>query len=119
LTHCFNFPLQALFKKGLHTQAISRYTMAANIAVQRPPWEAQQFMREELSTVISNRSAAYVESGDHIAALIDADTVIALRRGWSKGHFRRAKALLCLGKLEEAKESVRLGLSFDPTSSVR
>jgi len=24
--------------------------MAANIAIQRPPWEAQQFMREEIST---------------------------------------------------------------------
>jgi translocation protein SEC72 len=110
--------LQALFKKGQHAQAISRYTMAANIAIQRPPWEAQQFMREEISTVISNRSAAYLESGDYIAALIDADTVISLRRNWSKGHFRKAKALLCLGRLDEAKDAVRLGLSYEPLNTV-
>ena len=92
--------------------------MAANIAIQRPPWEAQQFMREEISTVISNRSAAYLESGDYIGALIDADTVISLRRNWSKGHFRKAKALLCLGRLDEAKDAVRLGLSFEPLNTV-
>ena len=92
--------------------------MAANIAIQRPPWEAQQFMREELSTVISNRSAAYLESGDHVNALIDADTVISLRRNWSKGHFRKAKALRVLGRLDEAKEAVRLGLSYEPMNSV-
>ena len=92
--------------------------MAANIAVQRPPWEAQQLMREELSTVISNRSAAYFESGDFVGALVDAETVISLRRNWSKGHFRKAKALLGLGKMEEAKESIRLGLSYEPMNSV-
>jgi len=106
-----------IFKIGLHGQAMSRYTMAANIAVQRPPWEAQQLMREELSTVLSNRSAAYFESSDYIGALVDADTVIALRRNWSKGHFRKAKALLGLGKLEEAKDAIRLGLSYEPMNS--
>jgi hypothetical protein len=93
--------------------------MAASIAVQRPPWEANQFLREELSTVISNRSAAYFESADFIGALVDADLVIALRRNWSKGHFRKAKALLGLGRWEEAKDAVRLGLQFEPANKVR
>jgi translocation protein SEC72 len=93
--------------------------MAASIAVQRPPWEANQFMREELSTVISNRSAAYFESADFIGALVDADLVISLRRNWSKGHFRKAKALLGLGRWEEAKDAVRLGLQFEPSNKVR
>jgi translocation protein SEC72 len=117
-TQFTSYRSQQIFKKGLHGPAISRYTMAANIAVQRPPWEAQQLMREELSTVVSNRSAAHFESGDFIGALVDADTVIALRRNWSKGHFRKAKALLGLGKLEEAKESIKLGLSYEPMNSV-
>ncbi len=76
-------------------------------------------MREELSTAISNRSAAYFDVHDYISALADAETVIAIRRNWSKGHFRKAKALLGLGRLREAADAVRLGLDYEPTSTVR
>ncbi|KAJ3507599.1 hypothetical protein NLJ89_g6214 [Agrocybe chaxingu] len=106
-----------LFKTGQQAQAIARYTAAANMAVQRPPWEANQFMREELSTVISNRSAAYFDRRDYVSALADAETVIAIRRNWSKGHFRKAKALVGLERLRDAADAVRLGLDFEPTSS--
>lgn len=75
-------------------------------------------MREELSTVVSNRSAAYFEAHDYIAALADAETVIQVRRPWSKGHFRKAKALLGLGRYKEAADAVKLGLSFEPTNTV-
>jgi len=92
--------------------------MAATIAVQRPPWETNQLMREELSTIISNRSAAYCEAQDYISALADAETVIAVRRNWSKGHFRKAKALVGLGELGEAKEALQLGLAFAPNNAV-
>ncbi|KAJ8694734.1 hypothetical protein PTI98_007384 [Pleurotus ostreatus] len=107
-----------LFKMGRHAQAIGRYNMAAAFAVQRPPWETNTLMREELSTVVSNRSAALFESGDYIGALVDAETVVQLRRNWSKGHFRRAKAMVGLGALDEAADAVRLGLSFEPTNAV-
>ncbi|KAF5343008.1 hypothetical protein D9758_013691 [Tetrapyrgos nigripes] len=106
-----------LYKQKKHPMAIARYTMAASIAVQRPPWETNQFMREELSTIISNRSAAYAESQDYISALADAETVIAVRRNWSKGHFRKAKALVGLGELQEAKEALQLGLAYEPTNA--
>jgi translocation protein SEC72 len=89
------------------------------MALQRPPWEANQFMREELSTIISNRSAAYVEKHDYVSALADAETVITIRRNWGKGYFRKAKALLGLNRLREAADSVRRGLDFDPDSNVR
>jgi translocation protein SEC72 len=111
-------PFKALFKLNRRADAISRYTMAASVAIQRPPWEANQIMREELSTVISNRSAAYFEACDYIGALVDAETVISLRRNWSKGHFRKAKALLGLGKWDEARDAVRLGLQYEPANKV-
>ena len=76
-------------------------------------------MREEVATVISNRSAAYLEEGDVVAALVDAETVIALKRPWSKGHFRKARALIQMGQFEEAKETVQLGLSFELGNAVR
>jgi translocation protein SEC72 len=103
---------------GKNRDALGRYTMAASIAIQRPPWEASQFMREEISTVISNRSAAFYEAGDYIGALIDAETVVSLRRNWSKGHFRRAKALVGLRQFEEAIDSLKLGLQFEPLNTV-
>ncbi|KAG5639959.1 hypothetical protein DXG03_002136, partial [Asterophora parasitica] len=107
----------SLFKSSLHTAAINRYTAAASIAVSRPPWEANQLMREELSTVISNRSAAFFEAQDYVSALADAEAVIQIRRNWSKGHFRKSKALLGMNKLRDAAEAVRLGLSFEPTNN--
>ncbi|KAF9266812.1 TPR-like protein [Marasmius fiardii PR-910] len=106
-----------LYKLGQHSQAISRYTMAASIAVQRPPWEANQFMREELSAIVSNRSAAYCESRDYISALADADTVIIIRRNWSKGHFRKAKALMGLNRPIDARDALQVGLAFEPNNA--
>ncbi|KAF8628952.1 hypothetical protein AX15_003627 [Amanita polypyramis BW_CC] len=105
-----------LFKKGQHVQAIQRYSAAATFAVQRPPWEANQIMREELSTALSNRSAAYFEARDYISALADAEVVIQIRRNWSKGHFRKAKALYALGHIPDACDAIRLGLAFEPNN---
>ncbi|TDL24015.1 hypothetical protein BD410DRAFT_820547 [Rickenella mellea] len=106
-----------LFKAQKHVQAISMYTMAANVASQRLPWEPNQLMREELSTVLSNRSAAYLAAGDAVGALVDADAVISLKKPWSKGHFRKAKALVELGRLREAKDAIQLGLQFEPMNA--
>jgi len=107
----------ALFKRGNASLAIARYTTAASLAIQRPPWEASQFMREELTTAISNRSAAYCDMRDYLSALADAESVIAIRRNWNKGHLRKAKALLGLGRFRDAADAVRLGLDFEPTST--
>ena len=109
---------QALFRTHQWEKAIGRYSQAAGFAVQRAPWEAQQIMREELSTVLSNRSAAYFENGELLFALTDAEAVIQLKKPWSKGHFRKAKALVALGYLAQAREAVQYGLQFDPTNVV-
>jgi translocation protein SEC72 len=108
-----------MFKQKEYAGAIEKYSISASIAVQRPAWEAQQIMREELSAVLSNRSAASCEAGDYIGALVDADHVIELKRNWTKGHFRKAKALIGLGHLEEARDAVDLGLAFEPNNPVR
>lgn len=100
-----------------HETAISRYTMAASIAVQRPPWEASQITREEVTAIMSNRSAAYVGQHDYISALADADSVILLRPNWPKGHFRKAKALLAMSRFKEAQDALKLGLSFEPNNN--
>lgn len=75
-------------------------------------------MREELSTLLSNRSAAYAEAGDYLSALVDAEMVIQLRKPWSKGYFRKAKALIKLHQLQDAKETIEAGLIFEPENPV-
>jgi translocation protein SEC72 len=95
------------------------YTMAANIAMSRPPWEAANLVKEELSVVICNRSAAYSAAGDFLSALVDAEVVLVHKRNWSKGHFRKAKALVGLGRLEDARDAIALGLQFEPNNAVR
>lgn len=107
----------SLYKVNKHREALAKYNMAANIAVQRPPWESSALFREELSTVVSNRSAALFELGDYLGALVDAETVVSIRRNWPKGHFRKAKALVGLGRLPEAEQSVSLGLQFEPNNT--
>ncbi|KAI9508172.1 hypothetical protein F5148DRAFT_1367964 [Russula earlei] len=106
----------ALYRTHQWEKAIGRYNQATGFAMQRAPWETQQLLREELSTVLSNRSAAYFEKGDLLSAITDADAVIQLRKPWSKGHFRKAKALIALGKMAQAKEVVQYGLQFDPVN---
>ncbi|KAG1776590.1 hypothetical protein EV702DRAFT_1197965 [Suillus placidus] len=106
-----------LYKLNKTREALSKYNMAASIAVQRPAWENAAILREELSTVVSNRSAALLELGDYLGALVDAETVISVRRQWPKGHFRKAKALVALGHIEEAKDAISLGLQFEPNNT--
>lgn len=107
-----------LFKANKLDAAIQKYNLSANIAASRFPWESSQLVRDELAVVVCNRSAAYFASSDYVSALVDADVVIQLKRPWSKGHFRKAKALLALGQLQEARESASLGLQFEPDSTV-
>ncbi|KAG9309891.1 hypothetical protein JVU11DRAFT_9921 [Chiua virens] len=105
------------YKLSKYKEALPKYNLAASIAVQRPPWEGSGVVREELSTIVSNRSATLLELGDYLGALADAETVISIRRNWPKGHFRKAKALVALGQLEEAIDSVSLGLQFEPNNA--
>lgn len=99
-------------------EAIRLYTIGADIANSRPVFEANVYARDELAVLLCNRSAAYAGAGEHVNALVDAEAVIQIKRPWVKGHFRKGKALAALGRLEEAREALLLGLQFDPTSEV-
>jgi translocation protein SEC72 len=89
------------------------------IANSRPPWENSALAREEMSLVICNRSAAFYAAGDYLSSLLDAEAVIAIRRPWSKGHYRKARALAALGDWQGAHEAIQLGLQFEPNNTVR
>jgi translocation protein SEC72 len=108
----------AAFKKKDMVEAIKMYTLAVDVAASRPLWEANQIAKDELSMVLANRSAAFAEVEDWIGALCDAEAVIKLKKPWSKGHYRKGKALTGLGRYKDAREAYELGMQFDPDNPV-
>lgn len=94
--------------------AIKHYTMAIAMASSRPLWEANELVRDELSMLLANRSAAFASAGAYIEALCDADAVIKIKKPWGKGHFRKGKALVGLQRYEEARAAFTLGQQFEP-----
>ncbi|EKD01675.1 hypothetical protein A1Q2_04046 [Trichosporon asahii var. asahii CBS 8904] len=94
--------------------AIQNYSRSADMALSRPPWELAAISRDETAIALCNRSAAFAAAGAFTNALADADAVIALKRPWTKGHFRRARALAGMGRLEEARQAIVDGLQFEP-----
>ncbi|KAK0531533.1 hypothetical protein OC834_002924 [Tilletia horrida] len=104
----------AAYRKKDWANAIRMYTLAVDVAASRPLWESNTVARDELSVCLANRSAAFAAVEDWIGALSDADALIKLKRNWSKGHYRKGKALVGLGRHAEARESFQLGLQFEP-----
>lgn len=107
------------FRSGKFQDSIKLYSISAALSASRPVFESAQYSRDELSIALCNRSAAYAADGKWIEALVDADAVIQLKKQWTKGYFRKGKALAGLGRLEEAKEALLLGLEFEPANDVR
>ncbi|OZJ02409.1 hypothetical protein BZG36_04858 [Bifiguratus adelaidae] len=106
------------FKAGKYEEAIRFYSMAIDMSWSRPLWEpmAFQFIREEVTTALSNRAAAYTARGQYVDALVDSEMCTRLRRDWQKGWFRKGKALVGLNRAKEALEAFELGRQFDPES---
>ena len=102
------------FRQGDWPAAIQAYSLAIAMTLDRPLWETSTVVCQELSISLANRSAAYAAVNAYIEALCDADEAIQLRRNWSKGHFRKGKALAGLKRYAEARAAYQLGLQFDP-----
>jgi tetratricopeptide (TPR) repeat protein len=62
----------------------------------------------------SNRSAAYLSSGDGGKALADAEKCIELKADWPKGYSRRGAALHSLKNYEGAEAAYQAGLAIAP-----
>jgi len=106
------------FKTKDYATALQKYNIALQFASTRPLIEASLFAREELSVVLSNRSATYMALGMYVEALCDAEAIVELKKGWPKGHFRKGRALLALGELEQARDAFIFGLDFEPGEKV-
>lgn len=102
------------YKSENYQEAVGLYTSAAELAWSRPLWEplAFQTVREELAPILSNRSAASCILGNYVDALVDAHIVTQLKKDWSKGWFRKGKALMGLNRFNEATKAFNTGLLY-------
>ena len=63
--------------------------------------------------LFSNRSAAYTKTGDFAQALKDASKTVELKKDWPKGYSRKATALKCMGRYDDAINAYSEGLNYD------
>ena len=107
----------ASFKIHKFEDAAKYYTLAIDMALSRPPWEPATLCRDETVVLLCNRSAAKFAMNHFPESLADAEAVVELKKPWSKGHFRKSKALQAMGRLEEAKRAIEMGLMYDPNDN--
>ena len=67
--------------------------------------------------LFSNRSAAYTKKGDFSQALNDASKTVELKKDWPKGYSRKATALKCMGRYDEAINAYNEGLIYDSNNA--
>ncbi len=106
----------AEFRKGNPAAAVKLYTLAVDMALQRPHWEPSGLVREEVSGLLSNRAQANMVQQNWAEGAVDAEASVEMKRvGNAKAWWRRGKCLLEMGRLEEADAWVKQALEFEAT----
>ncbi|KAL5114556.1 hypothetical protein ACEQ8H_007589 [Pleosporales sp. CAS-2024a] len=106
----------AEFRKGNAAQAVKLYTLAIDMALGRPVWEPSGLVREEVSSLLSNRAQAQMAQQLWAEGALDAEASVEMKKvGNAKAWWRRGKCLLEMGRLDEAETWVGQGLEFEAT----
>jgi translocation protein SEC72 len=104
----------AEFRKGKHQEAIRFYTLGLQMALTRPLWEPSGLVRDEVAGLYANRAQAHMAKSNWAEGSIDAEaSVEAKKAGNSKAWWRKAKCLMEMGRMDEAKEWVGRGLEME------
>ena len=108
------------FRKANYQEAINLYSHAISMAMTRPSWEPAPLLKEELQVLYSNRAQAQMSANNWPEAYADASLSVEFKRVQNpKAHYRKAKALKEMGRLEEAKEALEYGLEFGVDSDLK
>ncbi|KAF1944941.1 hypothetical protein EJ02DRAFT_442267 [Clathrospora elynae] len=106
----------AEFRKGNHGHAVKLYGLAIDMALGRPHWEPSGLVKEEVSSLLSNRAQANMAQQNWAEGAVDAEASVEMKKmGNAKGWWRRGKCLLEMGRLDEAEQWVKQGLEFEAT----
>ena len=90
------------------------YSLALDMAYQRPVWEAAGLVREELSMLYGDRARAHMAQRMWAEGAVDGECSVELKKvGNVAGWLRRGICLLEMGRFEEAGEWVREGVEFE------
>jgi len=101
------------YKKKQYAEAVRIYSLGVDMALGRPNWEPSGLVKDELYLLYANRSQSYMATGQWPEGLADAEASIDCKRvGNPKAHWRKGKCLKEMGRLEEAREAIELGLEF-------
>jgi translocation protein SEC72 len=104
----------AEFRKGKHQEAIKFYTLGLQMALTRPLWEPSGLVRDEVAGLYANRAQAHMAMSSWVDGSMDAESSIeAKRAGNSKAWWRKARCLMEMDRLDEAKEWVGRGLEME------
>jgi len=102
------------FRKGKHADAIRLYELGLSMALGRPEWEPSGLVRDEVAGLYANRAQAYMATSNWVEGALDAEaSVEAKKAGNAKAWWRKARCLMEMGRLEEAKDWVLKGLEMD------
>ena len=104
----------ASYKKEAYPEAIRLYSLAIQMATDRPPWEPAGLVREELSVLYGNRSQAHMGMRSWVEGANDAQVSVKCKAvANEKGWWRRGKCLTEMGRWEDALLWVEKGLKFE------
>jgi glyoxylase-like metal-dependent hydrolase (beta-lactamase superfamily II) len=116
-------PLRAMSPSPAASPSPSPFSHPPSSASPTPPHTASvdapgEDLMQLLTSLLSNRSVAYLGSNKYVESYQDADEVVRLRPDWIKGYFRRAEALLALRRYEEALTDFETALQKEPANQI-
>ncbi|MCJ1314371.1 hypothetical protein MMC25_008053 [Agyrium rufum] len=95
-------------------EAIRLYSYGLDMALQRPPWEPSAMVRDEVSTMLSNRAQAQMMLQNWPEGAADAEVSVEMKRvGNAKAWWRRGRCLCEMGRWEDAKAWTEKALEIE------
>ena len=92
------------FRAGEFAEAVRHFTEA----LRQAPGD---------TIALGNRAAAFDKLGEHTRAVADANAALKSDETYLKGYFRKATALLALGRFVEAEAAATAGLRHQPKNA--
>mmetsp|Transcript_14833 Transcript_14833/g.28704 ORF Transcript_14833/g.28704 Transcript_14833/m.28704 type:complete len:424 (+) Transcript_14833:356-1627(+) len=103
-------------QKGDFDGAVAAYTRGIE-ACGEDVSSSNDEVEEQLSLLLSNRSAAHLKKGNNEDALADADACLRRKPTWGKAHGRRGAALFNLGRIKDALAAYEVGIETDTSNA--
>ena len=101
-------------KKGKHQDAIKFYTLGLQMALGRPAWEPSGLVREEIWQLLVARAQAHTSLLNWPEAALDAQASVEnMWQNNAKAWLLRGRALVEMGRFEEAKEWMTRAVQVD------